>query len=310
MSLIRRLNKPWLHFIALGCLLYYLQGLLFPQPKPVVGPLSEERISTLTRQWFGATGAMPAQEQLDNMIVAELDRDMLFQRAIELELYLYDTVVYQRLLRNMRFLQLGEGMTDEELYRQALDMRLHLGDEVVKRRMIQVMEQLMLGANPPIAPTEAELQAEFAARKDELRRPPRYSIEHIYFNRQRESQVDAVVQQIEDEQLGPREALELSSPFLPGYAFRQQSPEQLARHFGAAFVRNFEDSEPRAGTWIGPIRSTYGLHYVWVSELEPGRDATLEEVRPLLLRDLESRARASALAQGIDALRENYEVRR
>ena len=88
------------------------------------------------------------------MVAAELDRDMLFQRAIELDLHLYDTVVYQRLLRNMRFLQLGEGKTDQELYEEALSMRLHLGDEVVKRRLIQVMEQLMLAANPPQPVTE------------------------------------------------------------------------------------------------------------------------------------------------------------
>ncbi len=47
----------------------------------------------------------------------------------------------------------------------------------------------------------------------------------------------------------------------------------------------------------------------WVAEVEPARDATLEEVRAQLQRDLESRARASALADSIAAMREDYEVR-
>ncbi len=308
MSLIARLNRPWMHFIVLGLVLFYLQGVLFPEPKPVIGPLNEDRLEALVQQWFAATGRLPDEEQRSRMIAAELDRDMLFQRALELDLHLYDTVVYQRLLRNMRFLQLAEDKTDQEAYEQALEMRLHLGDEVVKRRLIQVMEQLLLAANPPHEPTEKEIAAEFESRREELRRPPRYTIEHIYFNREREPEMESVIATIQEQGLGPEEARELSSPFLPGYAFSRQTPEQLARHFGSAFVMNLQQADPRPGEWTGPVASTYGQHYVWVAEIEPARDATLEEVRNLLVRDLESRHRAQALSEGIAALREDYEV--
>jgi parvulin-like peptidyl-prolyl isomerase len=308
MKFLSRLNRPWLHFIVLGSLLFYLQGVLFPEPKPVIGPLGEARLEALQQQWFASTGRLPKDEQMARMVAAELDRDMLFQRAIELELHLYDTVVYQRLLRNMRFLQLAEGKTDQELYEQALEMRLHLGDEVVKRRLIQVMEQLLLAANPPRPITEEALAAEFDKRKDELRRPPRYSIEHLYFNREREAEVESVIAAIQAQGLDATEAREFSSPFLPGYRFTRQSPDQLARHFGSAFVENLRATDPQPGTWRGPVRSTYGVHYVWVEDVEPSRDATLEEVRGLLQRDLESRERTQALRESIDAMRENYEV--
>jgi hypothetical protein len=308
MKFLARLNRPWIHFIVLGSLLFYLQKVFFPEPAPVIGPLNEARIEALQQQWFSSTGRVPTEEQMSRMVTAELDRDMLFQRAIEHDLHLYDTVVYQRLLRNMHFLQLGEGKSDQELYETALDMRLHLGDEVVKRRLIQVMEQLLLAANPPAVPSEADIAAEFDNRREELRRPPRLSIEHIYFNREREAEVDGVIAQIDAQGLSATEARKLSSPFLPGYKFTRQTPDQLARHFGASFVKNLMDSDPKAGHWSGPVRSTYGLHYVWVSELEPERDATLEEVRLQLLRDLESRNKASALRESIDAMREDYEI--
>jgi parvulin-like peptidyl-prolyl isomerase len=309
MNFLARLNRPWVHFIVLGSLLFYLQGVFFPEPKPVIGPLGEARAAALQQQWFASIGRPPTPAQQDRMVQAELDRDMLFQRAITLKLHLYDTVVYQRLLRNMHFLQMGEGKTDEELYQQALDMRLHLGDEVIKRRMIQVMEQLLLAANPPLAPTEEEILAEFEQRQEELRRPPRFSIEHIYFNREREADAAAVIARIEEENLSPAQARELSSPFLPGYQFRGQTPDQLARHFGVSFVENLQQADPQPGRWVGPVQSTYGTHYVWVSELEPARDATLEEVRLQLQRDLESRAKEKALRDSITALRENYEIR-
>ena len=302
------LKRPWIHFVLLGVLLFWAQIRLFPEPPTVIGPLPQARLEALQQQWVSTVGRPPGPEQLARMVTAELDRDMMFQRALELELHLYDPVVYQRLLRNMHFLGLAEGKSDDELYKQALEMRLHLGDEVVKRRMIQIVEQLMLASNPPAAPTEEEIAAEFAQRKEELRRPPRYSIEHIYFNRERESEVDDIVATIDAEGLGPEQARDLGSPFLPGYRFKRQTPEQLSRHFGAAFVMNLQQAGPEAGQWSGPVRSTYGLHYVFVEELEPSRDATLEEVRPLLLRDLESRARAAALQASTERMREDYEV--
>ena len=189
-------------------------------------------------------------------------------------------------------------------------MRLHLGDEVIKRRAIQVVEQLLLAANPPAVPTEAEIIAAFNERREELKRPPRLSIEHIYFNREREAEVDEVIARIQRQGLSAEAARELSSPFLPGYRFSGQTPDQLARHFGSAFVLNLMQAEPVAGQWAGPVRSTYGLHYVYVSALEPARDAELEEVRKLLERDLSSRARTKALQESVSKMREEYEVRR
>ena len=309
MSFFARLNRPWVHFVVLGSILFYLQGVVFPEPKPVIGPLSDTRLEALQQQWFNSVGRLPTAGQKARMVEAELDRDMLFQRAIELDLHLYDTVVYQRLLLNMRFLQMSEDKTDQELYEAALEMRLHLGDEVIKRRMIQVMEQLLLAANPPRTPTEEDIVVEFDQRVDELRRPERYSIEHIYFNREREGEADAVIARINEQDLTPKQARELSSPFLPGYQFTRQTPDQLARHFGASFVQNLQQTNPQPEHWVGPVRSTYGLHYVWVSDVEASRDATVDEVRVQLERDLESRAKDTALRNSINAMRENYEIR-
>ncbi len=309
MNFLSRLKRPWVHFVVLGLLFFWLDSMYFPPPKPVIGPLSETRLETLQQQWFSSTGHLPSPEQQQRMVQSELDRDMLFQKALAMNIHLYDTVVYQRLLRNMAFLQLADGKTERKQYEQALDMRLHLGDEVIKRRLIQIMEQLLLAANPPVPPTEAGIEASFEARKQELHRSPRYSIEHLYFNRKREGEVDKVVATIKAKGLTAQQARSMSSPFLPGYTFNRQTPDQLARHFGASFVMNFEQAKPQVGQWLGPVRSTYGLHYVWVEAIEPERNATLDEVRGQLLRDLELKAKSQALASAIESLRKDYEVK-
>ncbi len=309
MSLLARLNKPWLHFIVLGWLLFELQRWAFPEPKPVIGPLSEARIETLRQQWLSAVGSPPSEEQLASAIARELDREMLFQQGLAMGLPESDPVVRLRMLRNMQFLQLAEGKSEDELFQQALAMRLHLGDEVVKRRLIQLMEQLMLTLNPPAPVSDQELQQAFVAREQELRRAPKYTIEQVFFSRDREPEVPAIVSAIQDRGLTPDQALEFSSPFLGGYRFNDQTPDLLARQFGSAFVSNFLQAAPAAQSWLGPIESTYGTHYVWVEKIDEARAAEFEEVRSRLERDLVSNHRAEALAQSMARLREQYEVR-
>jgi hypothetical protein len=304
----RLLRRPGLHFLLLGALLFTFFRWLNPPPVPTVGPLPVSTVENLKRQWFGTTGRMPAPEQLTAMISAELDREILFREGLELEIYQYDPVVRQRLIRNMNFLQMAADKDDEALFREALRIELHLGDEVVKRRLIQVMEQLLLARHPPQQPTEDDIAAAFEDRAEELRRPVRYSIDHVYFTRDRSEQVDAVSAQIRAQAMTPQQARQLSSPFLPGYRFMAQSPQQLARNFGAGFVLNLEKSEPQAGSWVGPLESTYGYHLVWIEELQSERAARLDEVREQLLRDLKLERRRAALRDAVARVRTKYEV--
>ncbi len=306
--MLQALNRPWLHFLVLGTGLFLLLRWLDPPPRPVVGPLPESRVDGLKRQWFSSTGRLPEESQLQGMIVAELDREILFREALDLEIHQYDPVVKQRLIRNMHFLRLGENKSEEELYRQALRMELHLGDEVVKRRLIQVMEQLLLARRSPAPLTEQDIAAAYRSRMQELWRPTRYTIEHLFFNREREADIAGVMEEIRERQLSAAEARQMSSPFLPGYRFVAQSPAQLARNFGAGFVLNFENLDPAAQRWLGPVESTYGYHLVWVEALEPERDAKLEEVRDQLKRDLKLQRRRQSLREAVAELRSEYEV--
>jgi hypothetical protein len=321
MNRIDTLNKPWLHFILLGAVLFQLQSVFFPEPKTIIGPLSEARISGLQEQWLAGTGRQPTPEQTARFIALELDRDMLFQRAIELDFHLQDTIVYQGLIRNMKFLQLALDKSDAEMFDQALDMRLHLDDEVVKRRLIQLMEQKLLADNPAAKPTAEEVAAAFANRKEKLRRPPHYSIEHVFFTPERESEVASIIATITEQKLDVRTARQLGSPFLQGHQFSRQTPDQLAQNFGKGFVISLEQalhksqsksqtkSQSRQQQWLGLIPSAYGFHYVWLTEFEPARDAELREVEQQLRHDLEYAAEKQALQCAIAVLRKDYEVK-
>ncbi|MEJ6515213.1 MAG: peptidylprolyl isomerase [Pseudomonadales bacterium] len=309
MSRLSRLNKPWLHFIVLGGVLYLLQSTLFPEPKPTVEPLSEARIVTLKEQWRSSTGREPTEEQLSGFIAVELDRDMLMQHALGLEFHLHDSIVYERLIRNMKFLQFAQSSSDAELFEQALEMRLHLDDEVVKRRLIQMMEQRLLANYPPSPPTAEDVEAAFESRKSELQHPPLYSFEHIFFGTDQAAKMRSVIAKISDEKLDIQAARTLGAPFMQGHRFLRQTPEQLARNFGRHFVEALVEAmerEPAKLGWLGPMPSAYGLHYIWLADYEPTRDAELQEIQQQLLIDLNYSAEKRALRCAIATLRSEY----
>ena len=319
MNGLARLNKPWVHFIALGVIFYQLQSALFPEPKPVIGPISEARIASLKERWISSMGRAPSDEQMAGFMTVELDRDMLVQRALDLDFHLYDSIVYQRLIRNMKFLQLADGKSDAQIFKQALGMQLHLDDEVVKRRLIQMMEQRLLANNPPPKPSAAEIEAVFIEKREALRRPPLYSIEHVFFPAERAPEVVAVIAKITDQGLDAKAARELGAPFLQGHRFIKKTPSQLARNFGKGFVRELESelsaiqavasTNAKQPQWLGPISSVYGVHYVWLADFTAARDARLDEVKQQLRRDLEYSANRQALQCAIKALRADFDLR-
>ena len=276
---------------------------------PVVGPLSQSRVQTLQRQWLTTTGRLPTAQELSAMVASELDKDMLFQEALRLELHRVDPIVEQRLLRNMRFLNLDRGQSETALLKTAWRMDLHLGDEVIRRRLVQLMEQLLLIESPPLAIPESALRQRFQDNSDRFQRPPRYTFQQVFLPRERENDAADLVAQFREQKRTPASALAEGAPFLSGYAFASRTPSQLAREFGAAFVSNLEQAATQGPGWLDPIGSTYGIHLVFLETVEAGRPARFEEVREQLNRDLTYEARQTALAQAVETLRNHYELR-
>jgi len=275
----------------------------------VIGPLHASRIDTLQQQWLNRFGREPSAAQKQKMIADELERDLLFQYALDLKLHRRDKIVYDQLIRNMHFLNMVDGKDNDELFQQALDMQLHLSDELVKRRLIEKAQSRLLSEASLAAPTEAQLRTAFSDREEQFRLPARLSIAHLFFTEEREEQIKSIIAEIQENKLDAKAARHLSAPFMSGYEFHRQTPDQLSRHFGAQFVSELAQASPVAGQWLGPIRSVYGLHYVWVTAIEPARDASFEEVEPQIRSDLETKARTQALKSSIAALYNDYEVK-
>ena len=102
----------------------------------------------------------------------------------------------------------------------------------------------------------------------------------------------------------------LGAPFLSGHTFKQQSPDQIARVFGASFSEQLGAMAPERGGWFGPVTSAFGVHYVYSEEFKPSRTLQLSEVRQRIARDLAREAERKAVTDWVTKAMARYEVRR
>jgi PPIC-type PPIASE domain len=105
---------------------------------------------------------------------------------------------------------------------------------------------------------------------------------------------------------GPVEATALGDPFLLGEDFQAVSQTELAGIFGDGFAKRIFAMEP--GGWQGPISSSFGQHFVFISERIPGGLPQLDSVRQAVRREWSNARRLEAQQKLYASLRERYEI--
>ena len=305
-------ERPWVRFCLLGSVLVLLEGFVHPPTKPVLGPLGESRLEGLKAQWRSQAGRDPSPAQLRELISLELENEMLVQEALKLQLHRKDHTVFERLLRDLDFLGLADGLSDQVRFERALRLGLHLDDEVVRQRLIFLMEQRLLRSSEKQAITSEALATAFRARREELRVSPRIAFDQVFFSTNDSGIVRKRVEQIQRNGLRVSEARLLGDPFIVGDQIKQQSLPELGQIFGSLFQENLEaallERSPQIQRWYGPIRSALGFHYLWVEAFEAGQEATFSDVEAKLRRDLMRRNEEKALEHAKRALADQYRL--
>jgi len=197
---------------------------------------------------------------------------------------------------------------DEILVREGLAMGLDRGDIIVRRRLIQKMEFLLENSEPVPAPTDAELQAYLTAHADRYGSPPRVTFTHVFVSSQRAgtdvaTEAAALKTKLDD----GADPAALGDPFLRGREFRLHSQAELASIFGAPFA-DAVMKQPE-NTWSDPIRSTFGLHVVRVTEKRPGTEPVLTNVRDRVEREWREDRRQALNREARARLRSHYVIR-
>lgn len=317
-------KAPWLHFIVIGLCLYGVQQ--WHQEvaaTPITAP-TETKMAELRGQWLATTGRPPSSGQMQSLLENEINQEILFQDALRRHWHLTDTVVRQRLLRNVRFLDPQSKDNDDVLFDTALALELHENDLVVRRRLIQRME--MLAAASVTEPADdSALRAVYQQNPQRFIRPELLKFRHCFFSRdQRTDPAAAAKQQLLSLVVLNTEASTTSTtaapgcdPFLHGIAFNYLNQAQAARYFGHGFAQalyaGFEvDTEAAAALgvqqWLGPIESSYGQHLVFIDSVKAPQLRDFVEVEKQLRAEWRRSAEQQALQDLLARLRPRYPV--
>lgn len=311
----RLLTAPALHFVVIGAAL--LAGDDWLRAGTVVAPDAPARTIVVTgadrarlrADWTQQWGRPPTSEEERALVRQAVDDEVLWREAVARGLDRDDRVVRRRLAQLAAFV--GEEGGEEDRAAEARRLGLDRSDLVVRRYLIQAMRLVASRPTPADAVTEEDAAAWLAAHRARFRQPPRVDLVHVYLSHDRHgdalaADAAALLARLRAGHVPPEHAERFGDPFIRGAEMRAASPTDLGRAFGPGFAEAV--AALPAGTWSGPIASTYGLHLVWIRGRTPATDPALGAVRNQVVHGLLEERREARLRQRLDGWRRRYVI--
>jgi hypothetical protein len=158
----------------------------------------------------------------------------------------------------------------------------------------------------PPEPTEAELEAFFAAHAAEFQVAPYLSFTHVYFSSDRRADAQAqALRQLTG--IGDAErAPDRGDAFMLNYDYADVARDDIARLFGVEFADRL--FELPVGTWQGPVRSGYGFHLVRIVTKTVPPPPVYSEVREAVLSAWLDAARRRTNTETLEKIKASYEI--
>jgi hypothetical protein len=264
------LGEPMLHFVLIGIALF--AAYRWMAPGDFAGRrivITQGVIADLVTQHVAARGREPSSTELTHLIES-----------------------YVR---------------DEIMYREGARLGLDRDDIVVKRRVRQKIEVIAEEDAATRAPGDADLAAYLVANQARFVQPAIVTFQQVFLGQSTSG--PRVVQAVSV----TREALrkgtdpeELGTPTLLPHRMTRTPADLVARDFGASFAGALE--RVPIGEWVGPIDSSFGAHYVRVSDRTPAVAPELAAVRDHVVREWENERRLRARTEAYARMRAGYEV--
>ena len=201
--------------------------------------------------------------------------------------------------------QIHDYIREEVLYRAALQLGLDKDDSIIRRRLRQKMEFLFEDTVP--SPQEAELRTYLQSHMDKFRLAPLISFRQVFVSTRRgdaaEPDARGILARLAADTPG---AADTADALLLGETFSRTPLDRTAALFGEDFARGLAHAVP--GQWEGPLRSSYGLHLVLVTAVEPAATPSFEQVRAAVEREWFAERRSAAQTAQYEAVLAGYKV--
>jgi hypothetical protein len=225
-----------------------------------------------------------------------VDEALLIAVAEQVGVPLADPLVRDRLTRNMRFA--GESGSDAALLQRAVDMGMHRRDAVARRRLIETGRRLL--APNPVSASDEQLRRFVAEHPSRFRTTPSLRFEQLFLSAERRGEtLEGDAARLK----GRLDSAESDPSLLP--ATMSGKAARIDATFGPGFTAQLEGAA--VGRWHGPVRSSFGLHYVRL--LSRRDDLRFTEVRAEAALALSRERSQRDVRRALDALRGNVDIR-
>src|SRR3954471_3838242 len=263
------LGEPMLHFLLIGIALFGVYRWVSPADSGGRIVITQGVVDDLVTQHVAARGREPSTTELNHLIESYVQ--------------------------------------DEVLYREGVRLGLERDDIVVKRRVRQKIEMIAEEDAATRAPTDADLSAYLSANPARFVQPAILSFDQVFIGASRSGPrvVHAVAVTGEALRKGA-DPEELGTPTLLPHRMTRTPADLVAREFGASFAAALE--KVPVGEWVGPIDSSFGAHYVRVSDRTPSVAPQLAAVRDHVVREWENDRRQRARDEAYAKMRREYQV--
>jgi parvulin-like peptidyl-prolyl isomerase len=204
---------------------------------------------------------------------------------------------------------INELIEEQLLAREAVEMGLDKNDTIVRRRLAQKLKFLVEDTSRLIEPTDDRLREFYSANPSLFLHEPKVTFIQIFFDPSKRRNADGDAASA----LAKLSNVDLNRAF-SGFGDRlliegdlaDGTQSSVANVFGPEFMQAVFTLAPKK--WSGPIKSGYGAHLVYVSELSEGVQRSFEEARADVLLTYRTQMRESANKEYTARLREKYGV--
>jgi hypothetical protein len=298
--------------MLVGSLLVALQSAWSSLSEPIVVEVLQSEIDEQIAAYRGQSGREPTAIEALSIENQTIENALWLEQARALHLHETDSVVRQRLVLNMRFLDGQSAAPEEELFQKAIALGMDQSDIIVQRRLIDRVQAMIRAGVRSRTPDEALLRAHYETTATRWRQPALLDFTQVYFSRDKRgpatgSDAAAMLAQWNREPIEPSAAIALGDPFLSGHRLRGATPNRIVARFGPAFAAGVH-GQPTA-RWVGPIKSAFGEHLIWIHERIESRIPAFDEVRKQVLEDWISQETGKALQAQIERRKQIVEVR-
>ena len=219
---------------------------------------------------------------------------------------------YSQVPNGTQLRDLVDRYVKEEIFlREGLALGLDKDDEIVRRRIAQKFEFIQQDLAVPDPPSDAVLQQWFAAHRANYLIPGQVAFTQIYFSGDRDS--DAAAYGRAQATLATlnrthaTRAVDLGDAFPGPSDISAVGPDEAGRIFGQSQLSTELFKLP-AGKWIGPLRSGYGWHLVYINGHIAPRLPRFAEVHDKVLADYQEAQRHHLNDEAYRALRAKYRI--